>query len=272
MTKPTADTEKTTLLITGAGGRMGRALIAAAAADPRAALKGAVDRPDSAVLGAPAFSLAGHEGGPKVSAAGSPLPTGVAVAIDFTTPAASLALLEAATEAGLALVIGTTGFSTQENDRFQQAATKIAIVKAGNMSLGVNLLVGLARQAAARLGPDFDVEISEAHHRHKVDAPSGTALMLGEAVAAGRGLAHDAAAVTGGRAGARVEGTIGYSVSRGGGIIGDHDVAFIGDAETLTLSHRALDRSLFARGALVAAHFAARARPGLYSMTDVLGL
>jgi len=198
------------------------------------------------------------------------------VAIDFTTPAASVALARAAAErGGPALVIGSTGLSDEDIAAIGEAARSVAIVRAGNFSLGVNMLMGLVAQAARALGPDaYDIEIFEAHHRRKVDAPSGTALMLGEAAAAGRNvkLADVAQRIRDGITGPRPPGEIGFSVLRGGDIIGEHSVSFVADDEILTLSHSARDRGLFARGAVEAARWVALQPPGEYDMQDVLGL
>ena len=197
------------------------------------------------------------------------------VVIDFSTPEASVALAKACAEVGgPALVIGSTGMSPEQEAEIEKAAEKIAIVKSGNFSLGVNMLIGLVRNAAQRLdGVNWDVEITEAHHRRKVDSPSGTALMLGEAAAEGRrvDLADVRSAPYDGVQGPREEGTIGFSVIRGGGIIGEHSVMFASEDEVLTLSHSAIDRSLFAKGAVAASAWV-RSRPaGLYDMQDVLG-
>jgi 4-hydroxy-tetrahydrodipicolinate reductase len=197
------------------------------------------------------------------------------VLIDFSTPELSSALAARAAEAGRpALVIGTTGLDDAQQHFVEQAARRVPIVFTGNYSLGVNVLVGLARQAARILGPDaFDIEIFEAHHKRKVDAPSGTALMLGEAAAAGRGqtLADLRTPVREGVGEPRQTGTIGFSTLRGGGIVGEHAVVFAGEDEVLTLSHSARDRALFARGAVEAAVWVASRPPGLYDMQDVLG-
>jgi 4-hydroxy-tetrahydrodipicolinate reductase len=197
------------------------------------------------------------------------------VVIDFTTAEASTALAERGAEAGRpALVIGSTGFSDDERARLERAAAKVPIVLSGNFSLGVNVLMGLVAQAAAKLGPDaWDIEVIEAHHRRKLDAPSGTALMLGEAAAAGRGktLASTRAGVRDGIGAERARGSIGFASLRGGGIVGEHTVVFASEDEVLTLSHSARDRSLFARGAVEAAVWVAGRGPGLYDMQDVLG-
>jgi len=198
------------------------------------------------------------------------------VVIDFTVPAASAALAaQCAARGGPALVIGSTGFDAAQIAAVDAAAGRVAIVRAGNFSLGVNMLLGLVEQAARALSArDYDVEVFEAHHKRKIDAPSGTALMLGEAAARGRGvdLAAVAQRVRDGIAGARPQGEIGFSVMRGGGIVGEHSVVFAAEDEILTLSHSARDRGLFARGAVEAARWACGRAPGAYDMQDVLGL
>ena len=198
------------------------------------------------------------------------------VVIDFTTPAASVALTRmVAARGGVAMIIGTTGLTEEDLAQIDASAATMPIVQAGNFSLGVNMLMGLVAQAARALGPDaYDIEIFEAHHRRKVDAPSGTALMLGEAAASGRGidLAEASVRVRDGITGPREPGTIGFSVQRGGGIIGEHSVSFAAEDEILTLSHSARDRGLFARGAAEAARWVAGRPPGRYDMMDVLSL
>lgn len=261
--------------VTGVSGRMGRMLVQALAESDRLALAVGLERPGHAWVGqdlgtaqgaAPACVVVADD--PATALAGVP------VAIDFTAPAATLALARAAARTGTALVIGTTGFTAAELDELAAVARDIAVVRAGNMSLGVNLMVALTRRVAAALGPDYDIEIVEAHHRLKVDAPSGTALMLGRAAAAGRGVDHDAAAIRGrdGITGVRPAGGIGYAVLRGGDVVGEHDVVFAGPGERLVLRHVASDRMLFARGALAAAAWVAGRAPGAYDMADVLGL
>lgn len=197
------------------------------------------------------------------------------VIIDFSTPEASVALAQACAEAGSpALVIGSTGLSDEQEAAIEAAAEKVAIVKSGNFSLGVNMLIGLVRNAAQRLdGTDWDIEITEAHHRRKVDSPSGTALMLGEAAADGRrrDLSELRTAPYDGVQGPRESGKIGFSTIRGGGIIGEHTVMFASEDEVLSLSHSAIDRSLFAKGAVAAAAWVRIRPPGLYDMQDVLG-
>ena len=206
---------------------------------------------------------------------GATLDAGCAdVAVDFSSAAASTAWALASAEAGgPALVIGSTGFDAAQETEIARAAERIAIVKSGNFSLGVNLLLGLVEQAARAL-PAYDIEVFEAHHRRKADAPSGTALMLGEAAARGRGIELADAAVRGrdGDIGPRPEGAIGFSVMRAGGIVGEHSLILAAEDEVITLSHSARSRDLFARGALVAATWVAGRPPGLYAMRDVLGL
>jgi 4-hydroxy-tetrahydrodipicolinate reductase len=253
-------TQPIRIAVSGALGRMGLAVAAAVEAAPDLVLAGRFDRPDAAGAGLVDRSAALQ---------------GADVVVDFSTPAASVALAgEAATLGGPALVIGSTGFSPGEIDALAEAALRIPIVRAGNFSLGVNMLMGLVELASAALSPsEFDIEVTEAHHRRKVDAPSGTALMLGEAAARGRGVDLDRASIRArdGITGARPEGAIGFSVVRGGGVIGEHSVLFAGEDEILTLSHSARDRGLFARGALAAARWAVTRDPGAYDMQDVLG-
>lgn len=245
------------LAVAGASGRMGRAVVAAARGDARLDYAGGIGRGDAAGRDA------------ALDAA--------QVVVDVSTAAAAAALAgELARRGGPALVVGATGFSPAEEDALAAAAARIPLLRSGNFSLGVTLLLGLVRRAAAALGPEYDVEVAEAHHRRKVDAPSGTALMLGEAAARGRGaaLADLAVRARDGLTGPRAPGSIGFSVIRAGGIVGEHSVAFAAEDEVLTLSHSALDRAVFARGAVEAALWlAAPGRaPGLYGMDDVLGL
>ena len=263
------------LIVTGAAGRMGRALIQAIAQTPGVALAGALERPGAAALGADAGVLAGVPTlGVALSDDPLPLMVGADGILDFSAPAATVELAALAAQARIVHVIGTTGLSEADLARLAAAARHAAIVRSGNMSLGVNLLAGLVRLAAQALGEEFDIEILDIHHRMKVDAPSGTALMLGEAAAKGRGIELEAHSARGrdGITGARTPGDIGFAALRGGGVIGDHSVIFAGDGERITLSHQAEDRSLFARGALKAALWARDKKPGLYAMADVLGL
>ena len=254
------------IAIAGIAGRMGHALVGSAGAD--FTIAGGSERAGSPALGdAP--------GGWTVSDSVAKAAQSADVWIDFTTPTASIEALDLLKLTKVkAAIVGTTGLSAAQEQQIAEHAKRIAIVRDRNFSLGVNLMIGLVEQVAARLKADWDIEISEGHHRRKVDAPSGTALMIGEAAARGRGEPlndlrvppHD------GQTGPRREGAIGFSVIRGGGIIGDHDAAFISDEEILSISHRALDRAIFAKGALAAAKWAAGQKPGLYTMRDVLSL
>ena len=263
------------LVVAGAGGRMGRTLIHAIAATKGVTLAGAVEAADSAVIGRDAGELAGLGANSiKVVSDAAPVPQGADGLIEFTIPAATLALAELTAAAGIVHVIGTTGHSAEEDALLANAAARAPMVKSGNMSLGVNLLVALTKRVAQTLGDDYDVEILEMHHNKKIDAPSGTALMLGRAAAAGRGidLAQHSLRGRDGMTGARSAGDIGFASLRGGTVVGDHSVIFAGPAERIELTHRAEDRMIFARGALHAALWARGKKPGLYSMADVLGL
>jgi 4-hydroxy-tetrahydrodipicolinate reductase len=249
------------IAVAGAMGRMGRAVSDAVEAEPGLTLAARFGRPG----GLAGEGLMGQDA--ALDAAD--------VVIDFTAPAASVALAAVcAARGGPALVIGSTGFDETQLAAIAIAAEKVAIVRAANFSLGLNMLLGLVEQAARQFNSEsYDIEVFEAHHRRKVDAPSGTALMLGEAAAAGRGVALSDVAkrARDGITGARPAGEIGFSVMRGGGIVGDHSVSFIAEDEILTLSHSARDRSLFARGAVAAARWVAGRPPGQYDMRDVLG-
>ena len=272
MAAPSSDMR---VVIAGAGGRMGRTLIHAVAATKGMVLAGAVDAPDSAVIGRDAGELAGlGANGIKVTSDAAALLKNADGLIEFTIPAATLAFAELTAAAGIAHVIGTTGHSAEEEVVIAKAASRATIVKSGNMSLGVNLLAGLVKQVAKTLNDDYDIEIFEMHHNKKIDAPSGTALMLGRAAAAGRGidLATHSARGRDGMTGARKPGDIGFASLRGGSNVGEHRVIFAGPAESIELTHRAEDRLIFARGALHAALWARGKKPGLYSMADVLGL
>lgn len=263
------------LVIAGAAGRMGRALVRAVAETEGAELSGAFERPGSEALGKDAGELAGVGPlGVKVSEDPLTLLAAADGVIDFTTPDATVSLAEIAAQARIVHVIGTTGLGETHLQRLDAAARHAVVIRSGNMSLGVNLLAGLARQAARALGPDWDVEIVEMHHRAKVDAPSGTALLLGEAVAQGReiALAEKSVRVRDGHTGPRVEGTIGFATLRGGTVVGDHMVILAGPGERVELGHRAEDRMIFARGAVKAALWGRGAKPGHYGMADVLGL
>ena len=263
------------IVVAGAGGRMGGANIRAITASPLARLVAALDRPGSPALGTDAGVLAGLPsiGVPVGDNAAAALAEADAV-IDFSSPAASVALARDAAGRGLVHVIGTTDCSDADDEAIAQAARDGArIVKSGNFSLGVAVLAALVRQAAAKLA-DYDIEIVEMHHGRKVDAPSGTALLLGEAAAEARGIALSEHRVPAreGHTGARVAGTIGFAALRGGTVVGDHSVVLAGPSERIELTHRAEDRAIFAHGALRAALWAANQKPGLYTMDAVLGL
>ncbi|HKL69026.1 4-hydroxy-tetrahydrodipicolinate reductase [Salibaculum sp.] len=263
------------IVITGASGRMGRMLIETVVSSEVCQLVGALERP-------------GHDWiGQDIGAAMGGRPLGVTVSddpvaafavaqavIDFSAPAATVEFAELAAQARAVHVIGTTGLSDDDLDKLKIAARHAVIVRAGNMSLGVNLLVQLTKRVAAALDEDFDIEVIEAHHNRKVDAPSGTALMLGEAAAEGRGRDLSEVSDRGrdGITGARERGDIGFSAIRGGDIVGEHDVLFAGPGERIILRHVASDRRLFAKGALRAALWGQGQKPGEFDMIDVLGL
>ncbi|VVT31791.1 4-hydroxy-tetrahydrodipicolinate reductase [Rhizobium sp. EC-SD404] len=271
-----SDMKDLKLVVAGAGGRMGRALIQSIDAVPGVVLAGAIDRPGAASIGADAGQLAGLGANgvivtddPEAALADA---DGV---LDFTAPEATVALARRASTHGLVHIIGTTGCSEDDDAAIREAATGARIVKSGNMSLGVNLLAVLVEEAARALeAADWDIEVLEMHHRHKVDAPSGTALLLGKAAAHGRAidLVEKSVRVRDGHTGARPEGTIGFATLRGGSVVGEHTVLIAGEGETIELTHKATDRAIFARGAVKAALWASRQQPGLYSMIDVLGL
>jgi 4-hydroxy-tetrahydrodipicolinate reductase len=269
------ETSEMRVVIAGAGGRMGRTLIHAVAQTKGLALAGAADAPGSPAIGRDAGELAGlGPNGIKVVSDVAPLLKNADGLIEFAIPAATLAFAEFTAAAGIVHVIGTTGHSAEEDAVIAEAARRARIVKAGNFSMGVNLLVALTKRVAKTLGDDYDIEIVEMHHNKKIDAPSGTALMLGRAAAAGRviDLAQHSARGRDGITGARHAGDIGFASLRGGTVVGEHSVIFAGPAERVELTHRAEDRMIFARGALRAALWARDQRPGLYSMADVLGL
>jgi 4-hydroxy-tetrahydrodipicolinate reductase len=253
---------------------MGRATLSCILESDDLVLVGAVTETADAQLGRDAGELAGGRsvGVPLTDERSQGLHA-AQVAVDFTLPTVTEANLRACVEHGAAIVIGTTGLEQRQQKAMEQAAREIPVVYARNMSVGVNVFLELVTRAAKALGDGYDVEIAETHHRHKVDAPSGTALALGERIAGVRGRKLDELAVYArhGQTGPRVPGTIGFSVSRGGNVVGEHVVRFIGAEEEVELSHRAADRKTFARGALRAARWAAGQAPGLYSMADVLG-
>jgi 4-hydroxy-tetrahydrodipicolinate reductase len=263
------------LVVVGAAGRMGRMLVKAVSETEGCRLVGAIAREGSPALGQDAGQLAGC-GEAGVAVTDDPLPVFAQAdgVLDFTAPAATVAFAELAAQARIVHVVGTTGLQEEDFAKLEAAARHARIVQSGNMSLGVNLLAGLVRQVAATLGADFDIEILEMHHRMKVDAPSGTALLLGEAAAEGRRVAlkERAVRVRDGHTGARKAGDIGFASLRGGSVVGDHTVIFAGGGERLELVHRAEDRALFARGAVRAALWAFEKKPGYYSMAAVLGL
>ncbi len=264
---------KTSILVAGAGGRMGRAIVAEILRTPGASLAGGFERPDGAAVGKDIGVLAGLDAlGLAVEDAAEKGLSRAGALIDFTAPAVSVHNARAAAKEGVAHVIGTTGFSAEDEAAIAEAAKTVPVVKSGNMSVGVNILTALVEKAAKALGEDYDIEVFEAHHRAKVDAPSGTALMLGRAAALGRGVDFEDKRADADRTGKREAGDIGFSVMRGGGIVGEHSVAFAGMQEVITLSHSAIDRGLFAKGAVTAARWAMTQPPGLYSMRDVLGL
>jgi 4-hydroxy-tetrahydrodipicolinate reductase len=253
---------------------MGRTLVMAIAEAKGLVLAGATEGAGSPLLGKDVGDLAG------IGAIGVTLTTDVAPlldqadgVVDFTVPAASVVVAALVAKAGKVHVIGTTGCSAADDAKIAEAARGAVIVKSGNMSLGVNLLAALTKRVAMTLDASFDIEVLEMHHNQKVDAPSGTALLLGQAAAAGRGIELETHEVMSrvGHTGARKPGDIGFATLRGGTVVGDHTVMFAGPAERIELTHRAADRMIFARGALHAARWASKQRPGLYSMMDVLG-
>ena len=263
------------LVVTGAGGRMGRMLVKLIHETAGVTVSAALERTGSDLVGQDAGVLAGLGpiGVPVTDDALDAVVEADGI-IDFTQPAATVDLCALAAQARVAHVVGTTGLSDADLDRLLAASRHAPVVRSGNMSLGVNLLAALVRDTARRLGADWDIEILEMHHRMKVDAPSGTALMLGEAAAEGRDIALGPMSARGrdGITGARPRGQIGFAALRGGTVVGDHRVIFAGGGERIELSHVAEDRSLFARGAVQAALWARGRKPGLYSMADVLGL
>lgn len=254
---------------------MGRTLIRLIHADPALDLAGGLEAKDSATLGQDLGVLAGGEKlGINASDDALALMAAADGVIDFTTPAASVELAGLAAQARSVHIIGTTGFDAAQEEAIAAAARHARIVKSGNMSLGVNVLAGLVKQAAAQLGDDWDIEILDMHHRHKVDAPSGTALLLGAAAADGRGVDLDDRRESGrdGIGEPRATGAIGFAALRGGSVVGDHEVILAGENEQIRLVHRAEDRDIFARGALKAAQWAHDKSEGLYTMQNVLGL
>jgi 4-hydroxy-tetrahydrodipicolinate reductase len=263
------------LVIAGAGGRMGRALARAILETPGFALAGAFERANAPGFGEDVGTLAGLPPcGISVTGDPTPLVANADGIVDFTAPAASVALAAIAAQARIVHVLGTTGLTHVDDNKIEAAARNAVIIRSGNMSLGVNLLAALTKRVAKTLGADFDIEIVEMHHNKKVDAPSGTALMLGRAAAEGLGvdLTKHSVRARDGEVGERKRGQIGFAALRGGTVIGDHSVVFAGPYERIELKHVAEDRMLFARGALVAARWGRGKKPGIYSMADVLGL
>jgi 4-hydroxy-tetrahydrodipicolinate reductase len=262
------------IVVAGASGRMGRALVREIAQGHGMTLVGALESEGHPELGVDAGTLAGLQpNGIRLTADPLPLLASAQGVIDFTHPMVSVMLADLAAQARIVHVIGTTGFSASDDKRITAAAAHAVIVKSGNMSLGVTLLAALVAKAAKAL-PGYDIEILEMHHKMKVDAPSGTALLLGEAAAKARGIALERHRVRGreGNTGAREDGSIGFASLRGGSVVGEHEVILAGAGERITLSHTAEDRSIFARGAIAAARWGHGKKPGLYGMTDVLGL
>jgi 4-hydroxy-tetrahydrodipicolinate reductase len=263
------------IAVMGAAGRMGRELVRAIAATPGCEVSGGTEPHQAATIGQDLGTLAGLDPlGIVVSSNAADVITNADAILDFTSPKATAEFAKLAAAHGTVHVIGTTGFDATSLATVTDAAKSTAIIKAGNMSLGVNLLAALTRRVAAALGEDYDIEIVEMHHRMKVDAPSGTALMLGEAAAEGRkiNLSDRSVRVRDGHTGVRTSGDIGFATLRGGSVVGDHTVIFAGDGERIELTHLAADRGIFARGAVRAALWGKGRAPGLYSMTDVLGI
>lgn len=266
----------TRIAITGAAGRMGRHLIEAVLADPQAELAGAIERAGHALLGTDAGALVGRQnlGVPLMDDLNAVLARGVDVVIDFTTPIATLQHIDICRRAGVRMVIGTTGLGPDQRLVLEQAACDVAIVAAPNFSVGVTLSLKLIELAAKVLGDEVDIEIIETHHRHKVDAPSGTALAMGEAAARALGRNLKECAVYGreGYTGERDRKTIGFATVRAGDVVGDHTVMFAGIGERLEITHKASSRMTFASGAVRAANWVMNQQAGLYDMQDVLGL
>ncbi len=265
----------TRITISGASGRMGRALVQAILAAKDTELAGAVDRPDSTLLGADVGEIAGvgKLGVPLIGQAAAAMEN-CDVLIDFSTPDATLSLAQLCEKNGVPLVVGTTGFTEAQKQTLRELSARIPLCVAANYSTGVNLCFKLLETAARVMGDDVDIEIVEAHHRHKVDAPSGTALRMGEVVAdtLGRDLRQVAVYGREGQTGARERDTIGFATVRGGDVVGDHTVMFMAEGERVEITHKASSRLSFANGAVRAARWLSRQKPGYYDMQDVLGL
>jgi len=261
--------------VTGCRGRMGRMICATAAESPDVALAGGTVRPGDADAGADLGTRLGlPEGQAPILDDPAALFARCDAVIDFSTPDLAAKHADLAAQAGVTLVVGTTGLETPAQDAIKRAGRHIAVVQAANTSLGVTLLMDLVRQVAHALDATFDIEIQELHHRYKADAPSGTALALGRAAADGRGVELDTVADRGrdGATGPRETGHIGFAVLRGGDVPGEHTVLFAGPGERIELTHKAGSRAIFAQGAIKAAQWAQQQNPGLYGMADVLGL
>lgn len=263
------------IAVLGAAGRMGQALASVLAATPGCKVAGGIEAKGSRFVGRDIGEVAGLEPlGVAITDDPLPLFAHVDGVLDFTTPASTVAFAALSAQARIVHVIGTTGLTDADEAKIEAAARHATIVKAGNMSQGVNLLAVLTAQVAKALGPEFDIEILEMHHRHKRDAPSGTSLMLGRAAAAGREISLEERGVhtRDGETGPRRQGDIGFAALRGGDVVGEHRVIFAGPGERIELAHIATDRGIFARGAVKAALWARGKGPGLFSMKDVLGL
>jgi 4-hydroxy-tetrahydrodipicolinate reductase len=261
------------VVVAGAGGRMGHEILRAVTAEPGMVVHGALESPNFPELGRDAGEGAGLKGlGVAITSDPLPLLAQAEALIDFTIPRVSVELAALSAQARIVHVIGTTGCSEEQDAKIRAAARHAVIVKSGNFSLGVNLLAKLVRDAAKAL-PGYDVEILEMHHRNKVDAPSGTALMLGEAAASARGISLKEHSERGrdGQTGARKDGAIGFAALRGGSVVGEHQVILAGPQERIVLSHIAQDRAMFAPGAVTAAKWGQGKKPGFYAMADVLG-
>ena len=261
--------------VAGCAGRMGRMLMQTVLETTGASLVGGLEATGHFAVGGDLGALAGvAPTGIRVGDDPSQLFAVADVVIDFSSPAATFENAGNAEEHGTALVVGTTGLGVEHREALTEAARRVPVLVAANMSVGVNVLLGLTRRVAGILGPDYDIEIVEMHHRHKVDAPSGSALALGQAAADGRGIALEEAAVRvrDGYTGERLKGTIGFATLRGGDVVGEHTVIFAGEGERLEFTHRTSSRAIFAKGAVRAALWCAGRPPGLYSMRDVLGL
>lgn len=261
--------------VVGAAGRMGGALVRMVHETPGCVVAGGLERAGADALGKDIGEIAGiGHLGLEISDNALEMFVGIDAVLDFTVPDASVEFSAIAAQARIVHVIGTTGFTQAHDEKIEAAARHARIIKSGNMSVGVNILAALVKQVAGILGDDFDIEVLEMHHRHKVDAPSGTALLLGEAAADGRNVDLEEKSVRSrdGITGARKAGDIGFATLRGGSVVGEHTVIFASEGERIELAHKASDRSLFARGAVRAALWGFDKSPGLYSMNDVLGI